>query len=202
VGRWAASGGAIDTFEYITALVSVVVGLAIADMATSLHRLLRNRRRVRWDWVAPLAALVILVELFNLWWSWRGFTGDSLADLAPYFVVLVLLFLTASATLPDEVPEEGLDLRRYFDENRSYFWALYGSYITIWIGIWTLRDIAAGERISELLRSYYFDYPWIIAAFTLVFVRTRWLSGALLLITLVWVLFGFGWWTKPLTGSP
>ncbi len=99
----------MGTFEYITALVSVVVGLAIADMMTSLHRLLRNRRRVRWDWVAPLAALVILVELFNLWWSWRGFKGDSLADLAPYFLALVLLFLTASATLPDEVPEQGVD---------------------------------------------------------------------------------------------
>lgn len=193
-------GDAISTFEYITALVTVVVGLAIADMATSLHRLLRNRRRVRWDWVAPLAALVILVELFNLWWSWRSFTGNTLAELAPYFVVLVLLFLTASATLPDEVPEEGLDLGRYFDENRSYFWTLYGSYITIWIGMWTLSDIAKGMSFVQLLRAYYFDYPWIIACFTLVFVRPRWLSGALLLITLVWVLYGFGWWDKPLTG--
>ncbi len=57
-------GGRISSFEYITALVSVVVGLAIADMATSLHRLLRNRRRVRWDWVAPLAAVVILTDIF------------------------------------------------------------------------------------------------------------------------------------------
>ncbi|HET9337212.1 MAG TPA: hypothetical protein VFO12_12490, partial [Sphingomicrobium sp.] len=60
-------GEPIGTFEYITALVAVVLGLAIADMATSLHKLLRNRRRVRWDWVAPLAAIVILVEIFNLW---------------------------------------------------------------------------------------------------------------------------------------
>jgi hypothetical protein len=169
-------------------------------MATSLHRLLRNRRRVRWDWVAPLGALVILVELFNLWWSWRSFTGNTLAELAPYFVALVLLFLTASATLPDEVPEEGLDLGRYFDENRSYFWTLYGSYIIIWIGMWTLRDVAKGMTFVQLLREYYFDYPWIIACFTLVFVRARWLSGGLLLVTLVWVLYGFGWWGKPLVG--
>lgn len=170
-------------------------------MVTSLHRLLRNRKRVRWDWVAPVAALVILVELFNLWWSWRNFAGDSLADLAPYFVVLVLLFLTASATLPDEVPEEGIDLGRYFDENRGYFWTLYGFYITVWIGMWTIDDIAKGSTIGDLLRDYYFDYPWIIAAFALVFVRRRWISGGLLLITLGWVLYGFGWWNKPLTGG-
>ena len=114
--------------------MAVVLGLAIADMATSLHKLLRNRRRVRWDWVAPLAALVILTEIFNLWWSWRRFTGDSMADVAPYFAVLVLLFLTASATLPDDVPEEGIDLGRYFEER-------YGPWVrlspTSWI-VWVL----------------------------------------------------------------
>ena len=137
--------------------MSVIIGLAIADMATSLHRLLRNRRRVRWDWVAPLSAVVILVELLNLWWSWRGFTGNTMAELAPYLLVLVLLFLTASATLPDEVPEEGIDLGRYFDDNRSYFWTLYASYITVWIGMWTLGGIAEGKTFLDLLRQFYFD---------------------------------------------
>ena len=171
-------------------------------MATSLHRLLRNRRRVRWDWVAPLAALVILVELFNLWWSWRNFTGNSLADVAPYFVVMVLLFLTASAALPDHVPDEGIDLGAYFDENRSYFLGLYGTYITVWIGSWTVGDLAKGASLGDLLGDYYFDYPWILACFVLVFVRLpRWVSGVFLLITLAWLLYGYGWWTKPLGGS-
>jgi hypothetical protein len=178
--------------------VAVILGLAIADMATSLHKLLRNRKRVQWDWVAPLAALVILVEIFNLWWIWRKFTGDSISDVAPYFIVLILLFLTASATLPDEVPEDGIDLGRYFDENRSYFLSLYGIYITLWIGMWTIQDIAKGATLTDLLRDYYFDYPWIIACFTLVFARPRWVSGVFLFITLFWLLYGFGWWTRPL----
>ncbi len=155
--------------------MAVVLGLAIADMATSLHKLLRNRRRVRWDWV--------------------------LAQVAPYFVVMVLLFLTASAALPDEVPEEGIDLGRYFDENRGYFLSLYGTYITVWIGSWTIADIAKGATVADLLGDYYFDYPWIVACFILVFVRLpRWTSGAFLLITLGWLLYGYGWWSKPLTG--
>ena len=169
-------------------------------MATSLHRLLRNRKRVRWDWVAPLSAIVILVELFNLWWTWRRFTGNTLAELTPFFIVLVLLFLTASATLPDEVPEQGLDLGEYFDENRGYFWTLYGTYITLWIGMWTMAEIGKGATFGDLLEEFNFDYPWIIACFTLVFVKPRWLSGGLLLITLFWLLYGFGWWSKPLVG--
>ena len=171
-------------------------------MVTSLHRLLRNRRRVRWDWVAPLAALVILVELFNLWWSWRNFTGNSLKDVAPYFAAMVLLFLTASAVLPDDVPDDGIDLGAYFDENRDYFLTLYGIYITVWIGSWTVGDIARGATFADLLGDYYFDYPWIVACFALAFVRLpRWVSGAFLLVTLAWLLYGYGWWSKPLSGS-
>ncbi len=191
----------MGTFEYITALIAVVVGLALADMATSLHRLLRNRSRVRWDWVAPLAAILIVVELFNNWWNWRDFTGSTFADVAPYFLALILLFLTASATLPDEVPDEGLNLGRYFDENRAYFWTLYGCYLIVWIGIGAARDISRGATLGQLLGTWYFDYASIIACFVLVFVRLRWVSGVVILITLIWLLYGFGWWTKPLSGT-
>ena len=113
----------------------------------------------------------------------------------------MLLFVTASATLPDEVPAEGIDLCRYFDGNRGYFFSLYGGYLTVWIGMWAARDLASGKSVVEMLREDYFDYASIIACFALVFVRQRWVSGAFLLITLVWVLYGFGWWTKPLAGS-
>lgn len=180
----------MDTFEYITALVAVVIGLAIADMATSLHRLLRHRKIVRWDWVSPLAALTVLVDLFNLWWEWRGFSGTTIGEVAPFFAALILLFLAASVTLPDEVPAEGLDLGRYFDENRSYFWFVYTSYVALFIGLLTISDLERGFSVSDLWSEYYFDYPWIIVGFAMVFVRQRWISGAVLLVTLAWVFWG------------
>lgn len=176
----------------------MLVALAVADMATSLHKLMRHRRRVQWDWVAPLAALVILVELFGLWWNWRRFDGNTIAEIAPYFVLLVLMFLAASITLPDEVPEDGIDLGAYFDETRGYFWTVYATYVSIWIGMWTVEAIGKGAHFLDLWRDFYFDYPWIIAAFTLVFVRARWVSGLLLLVTLLWLLFQFDWWSRPL----
>ena len=186
----------MDTFEYITALVAVVIGLAIADLATSLHRLLRQRKVVRWDWVSPLAALLVLAELFNLWWRWRGFTGTTTAEVLPYFVALILIYLTASITLPDEVPEEGLDLRRYFDENRSYFWFVYSSYVAVIITLMSIRGLDRGLSVSDLWSKYYFDYPWIVVAFGMIFVRQRWISGALMLITMGWLIWGLDWWNR------
>lgn len=198
-GNSACQGGTgITDFEYITGLTAVLVALAVADMATSLHKLMRHRRRVKWDWVAPLAALVILVELFGLWWNWRRFDGNTIAEIAPYFVLLVLMFLAASITLPDEVPEEGVDLGAYFDETRGYFWTVYATYVSIWIGMWTVDAVQKGASVRDLWNDFYFDYPWIIAAFAMVFVRARWVSGLLLLGTLLWLLFQFDWWSRPL----
>lgn len=186
----------MDTFDYITALVAVVIGLAIADLATSLHRLLRHRKIVRWDWVSPLAALVILAELFNLWWRWRGFTGTTTGEVIPYFAALILIFLTASISLPDEVPAEGLDLGSYFDENRSYFWFVYASYVAVIIALLSVRGLHQGLSAADLLSQYWFDYLWIVAAYAMIFVRRRWISGMVLLAVLGWLNWGLDWWNR------
>ena len=186
----------MDTFEYITALVAVVIGLAIADLATSLHRLLRHRKVVRWDWVSPLAALVILAELFNLWWRWRGFEGRTIGEVLPYFLALILIYLAASITLPDEVPAEGLDLGRYFDEHRSYFWLVYPSYVALMVTLLAIRYLHHGHSVAQLWSKYYFDCLWVVVAYAMIFVRRRWVSGAVLLVALGWLNWGLDWWNR------
>jgi hypothetical protein len=173
-----------------------VVGLAIADLATSLHRLLRHRKMVRWDWVAPLAALLALMELFNLWWRWRGFAGATVGAVAPYFVALILLYLTASVTLPDEVPERGLDLGIYFDENRSYFWFVYTSYLAVILTLITIRRLGQGLSVFQLWSINYFDYASIVVGYGLIFVRKRWVSGVALLAILGWLVWGLNLWNR------
>lgn len=190
----------MDTFEYITAIIAVVIGLAIADMATSLHRLLRHRKVVRWDWVAPLAALMILAELFNLWWRWPGFAGKTIGEVVPYFAELILIYLAASSTLPDEIPANGIDLGRYFDENRGYFWFVYASYVAVYMVLTTIKGLQHGLTASNLWSQYYVDYPWIVIAFGMIFVRPRWISGVFLLATLLW--FVWGDWLHRIPDAP
>lgn len=186
----------MDTFEYITALVAVLIGLTIADLATSLHRLLRHRKIVRWDWVCLLAALVMLLVLFNLWWRWRGFTGATMGSVAPYFLALILIYLTASICLPDEVPVTGIDLREYFDEIRSYFWFVYASYVATILALITVRRIGQGATFAELWSIYYFDYPSVLVAYGMIFVKPRWISGVVLMAILVWLILGLDLWTR------
>jgi hypothetical protein len=117
----------IRAFEYALGLFSVLIGLAIADIATSFHRLARSRQAVTWDPLALLAALYALLIAVGMWfdlWGVRNVTGARhfffyLIMVADLFVV----FLIAAASLPDDL-ESGRDLREFYSRNRQYFWGL------------------------------------------------------------------------------
>ena len=57
--------------EYLLLFQCIILGLAVGDLARSLHRLLTAGARVKWDWLAPLAALMILVSAAALLWKLR-----------------------------------------------------------------------------------------------------------------------------------
>ena len=110
-------------FEYALGLFSVLIGLAIDDIATSFHRLVRSRHPVTWDPLALLAALYALLTAIGMWfdlWGVRNVTGARhfffyLIMVADLFVV----FLIAAASLPDD-PQSGRDLREFYSWNRHY----------------------------------------------------------------------------------
>lgn len=188
----------MNSFDYITVLVAIMIGLAIADIASSLHRLLRAGPRVRWDWIAPTAAALVLLELFNVWWKWHGFSGSTLGEVMPYFAVLLLLYLAASASLPDEVPAEGIDLKEFTARSHTYFWSVYIAFVVAWIGLRTLQDVERGQPVAAILAAHWIDYLSILVYAFVIVLRRRWLSGLALAGTLVWL--GWGWWSMRLAG--
>lgn len=188
----------MNSFDYITVLVAIMIGLAIADIASSLHRLLRAGKNVRWDWIAPTAAALVLLELFNLWWKWHGFTGSTLGEVMPYFGVLLLLYLAASASLPDEVPIEGIDLKSFAEQSHLYFWLVYTAFVVTWIGLRTVLDVGRGDTAATIVTNHWFDYLSIAVYGLVIALRRRWLSGLALAGTLIWL--GWGWWSMRLAG--
>ena len=127
----------IRAFEYALGLFAVLIGLAVADVATSFHRLARGRAPVVWDPLALLAALFALCMAVGMWfdlWGVRHFAATRhfffyLSMVAEFFV----LFLIAAASLPDEV-RDGCDLREHYARNRRYFWLLVALFQLSYLG--------------------------------------------------------------------
>lgn len=112
-------------FEYALGLYSVLIGLAIADIATSFHRLARSNVAVRWDPLAVLAAVFALLLAIGMWFDLWGVRNVAAARQFLFYLVIVaelfLIFLIAAASLPDAAES---DLREFYSRNRRYFWSL------------------------------------------------------------------------------
>jgi hypothetical protein len=114
-------------FEYAIGVFAVLIGLAIADIATSFHRLLRSKSRVKWDPLALIAALYALCMAIYMWfdlWGVRHFAATRHFLFYLFlFAQLFVLFLVAASSLPDEAGTM-IDLREFYAANRRTFWVL------------------------------------------------------------------------------
>jgi hypothetical protein len=129
----------MEAFDYAMGLVSIVVGIAISDLAFSFHRLFRHRRTLSWDARTLLAAALTFVVLFSMWfdlWSVHGRPEIlNYPFLLSIIVELVLLFLMATAVLPDE-PLPNDDLATFYDNNARSIWIFFLLFQISYVGHW------------------------------------------------------------------
>jgi apolipoprotein N-acyltransferase len=96
--------------EYLVALISIIVGLGLTELAQSVRELIRPGHPVRWDGL-PLAwsAFVFLFTIL-LWWN-GFFVLKEREEAGPiflsYLLVFFLLYLCCAFVLPDPDWEEG-----------------------------------------------------------------------------------------------
>lgn len=112
----------------ISTLITIVFGLMLTDLFAGVHRLIRNRRRIRWHWQTPLLAWYVLLLVLRNWWDLVFARGEGLLssgwEFYYYGHLFLLIYLLSSAVLPDRIPDAGLDLREHYRETRRQFWGL------------------------------------------------------------------------------
>jgi len=168
----------LDAFQYSMGLFSVVIGLAVTNVGTSLHALLRSRKQVRWDALTLGVALYTLCAAIYMWFDIWGVRRVEATREFFFYVALVaelfVLFLAAAASLPDEASGQQ-DLRRYYDDNRPYFWtlmALFQGGYTLFGLYFTAGDLMKLAPAAALVQILLMAAPTIVAA-TLALVRWR-----------------------------
>lgn len=176
--------------DYVAAFASIILALAVTDLAHSMHRLLRARKRVRWDWLPLAVALLILFATLEFWWAffdvWRSNRQFTLGGFLPTFTALMLLFFCASAALPDDVPAEGLNLESYYMENRTYFWSLF-LLLAISATVTAVSGrVTSDSTAADVFRLTFSDGSLALVGLSMVLLATknRWVHSALVLFIL------------------
>lgn len=181
----------MDITEYWATLVSIILGLGIADLLVNLQRLIHERRRVDWHALPLVWALIALLWLFNYWWAVSAnIDGSRNATVVGHFVLLaippILLFLMSASVLPRSVPAEGrLDMRAEWASSRSVPLTLFAlNQMASWVVVAFARggiiwDSAALIRTGTLLlvlAALYFKsrrFEWFVVAAILVLAIMR-----------------------------
>lgn len=119
----------MSEFEYLSVLISIVLGLGISHVLASGARLVRYRAAVRFYTPTLLwLALLFLVHV-QIWWA--VFELRSVPEWSFVAFVLVLsvptvAYLMSVLLAPDFDREEVVDLRASYFEHRRWFYALFG----------------------------------------------------------------------------
>lgn len=166
----------MSAFEYTSVMASIIIGLALVDILVSFNRMIRAAGSVRWHWAAPLAALLVVMTIIQIWWSIYSPQDApmTIGQFLPLLVELVILFLLAAAALPDDIPAGGLDLKLYYDRNGPYFWSLFTAALGWLILVQGIQTLVRGEDIGELVEARLIDLAVLGVFASLIFVRRLW----------------------------
>lgn len=169
----------LDMFAYLAAFVTVVLALAVSDMLQSVHRLLRARARVRWSFVAILAAIAVfmaILEEFFALWRLAGVERFTYYQLLALIGPPIILSLAAMIVLPDEVPADGLDLAEHYFSNRRFLYLLLSLWVAgVFVRLTGLFQAFTGRRGSAL--DVVAIFPWQTIPLLALFALLAWSSN-------------------------
>ena len=184
--------------DFAIGLGTIITGLAITVMLANLHGLLVNRRKVRWDWLTLLAALVVFMLIVGSWGvSFRTFGNRAINP--PLWLFLFMLgdiipmYLAARAIFPDYLADEGVNLAEHYASVSRFLWASLGLSYFLYAA-WNAVHLGAGEA----LRTQWLLLAQLAAMLPLILFRQRRVHE--ILVPAVFFLFCFHHLNAPLFG--
>lgn len=174
----------MTTFEYITVLLSIIVGLGITHLLIGIARLINHPDQYRVYWIHLLWTVQTFEWLVYFWWFnlTMGTREEWTGLLYTFFIMWVVVsFLRCAVIIPIDFPKNG-NFRDYFFAKRRWFFGLL-----IAEGLFNLADTAIkGVDLHIWMSTLFVFVPLAAAAWTK---NTRF-HGALVV---VWISFSTLW---------
>ena len=134
-------------FDYLSVLLSIVLGLGITRLLSGLARWLEHRKEVRGYAPTLVWAVVLLLLHVQTWWAMFGLRFWPDWSFLQFSIVLaqpIVLYLLASLAMPSESSPER-DLRANFFHHRVVFFALVITLLVVSL----VKDIVRQGHLPE-----------------------------------------------------
>lgn len=165
-------------FDFIMVLVSILVGLGIAELLGGVARVYRSRPPARVTWIQWGWIYFLFLYLVGIWWSrWdmRAYREWTLFDLLFDLASPALALVACGILFPEE--PAGADLREYYYARRRPFFVVLATAVAIsllheifreglpWLGVETGLALIL---LAGLIAPIRIDRPWVHAASVLI----------------------------------
>lgn len=137
----------MDSFGYLSVLLSIIIGLAITQVLQGLRVIMLSRESARLYAPSLIWALLILLIATQMWWSafdLREYRDWSFALYGLILLQVALFYLASGLVLPDLRPEN-IDLEADYFRNRRWFFGLLAGVALVSIA----KDIALDGELPE-----------------------------------------------------
>lgn len=130
-------------FEYLSVLVSIIIGLGLSHLLSSIARLIQLRHRTRF-YVPTLCwmALLFLAHI-QIWWvafERRGNADWNFFSFLLYLLIPITVFVLSYLIVPDLEREGQVDLKASYYANRVWVFGLFGLVPLISLGEEYIHD--------------------------------------------------------------
>ena len=120
----------MQPFEYLSVLISIVLGLALTQLLTGVGRLIQARSRVRPYWPALVWAGSLLLIIVQSWWAMFDLRDHESWTFLSFTLILLhptFLYLMSVLALPGD-DAEVIDLKANYYAQAPWF---FGSAVVV-----------------------------------------------------------------------
>ncbi len=135
----------MELFEFLMILLSIIVGLGLAEILMGVARTLRDRRQAEFSWIhSAVVAAIFLALLQTFWESWglRSVEEWTFPAMLLMLSTPILLFTLAHILFPS--PSDHLDFGEYYFGRSRLIWTI--ALIAVVVGI-MFRPLAFGQPL-------------------------------------------------------
>lgn len=139
----------MDKFEFFFSLLSLLLGLAMTQLAGGMASAVKLRKRLHVGWVTPLAALVICLDIASFWpalWSSRPFVEIQIPHILTGVALCLGYYMAASFVFPDDLNQTD-DLDAWYFQTRHL--ALGGT-LALSIVFTIVVEMMEGSRFEKM----------------------------------------------------
>jgi hypothetical protein len=171
----------VESFNYLSVLISIILGLAVAQVLQGIRGLVLTRSNVKlYTPTIIWTGMALLIPIHEWWASFSMHQRASWNFLGLLTVVLqaTSIYMIAALILPDAKGDSTVDLREHYFAHRHWFFGAVLSNVVFSL----LKELVLYERLPHPL-NLGFHLAFGAIAISAMLVRREWLHKLLAPVT-------------------